>query len=194
MNSTDADRNAVGQRVSEFVRATETAAPDLTKDDFAALKSDEGRERFAAVLGELATTKFVDASEALIGNQGDQVEGILQGAGGSPGLGDYILRAFHQRICTNKEVSDDLRKELERIEKSGIKITSPSAAGILGGTGVTVTILVASAISGPLAAVLAPLAGGVALLILVIGLDGFCAWLPNKNPLLRAAPEDRPRG
>jgi hypothetical protein len=177
MNSTDRESNAIAQRASEFVKAVETTDPDLTMGDFGALKSDEGRERFAAVLGQLASTKFVDASEALIANEGDEGEAVLHAAGGSPGLGHYILRAFHKRICTNEKISTELRKELERLDKSGVKITTPTAAGICGGGAATVTILIATAVSGPLAAVLAPFAGGVTLLILVCGLDGFCSWI-----------------
>ena len=181
MNSTDRQSQAIAKRASEFVKAAEAADPDLTVDDFAALNSDEGRERFATVLGQLASSKFVDASEALIANEGDKGEAVLHAAGGSPGLGHYVLRAFHKRICTNQKISAELRKELERLNKSGIKITTPTAAGICGGGAATVTILIATAVSGPLAAVLAPFAGGVTLLILVCGLDGFCSWISKKE-------------
>jgi hypothetical protein len=182
MDLTDAEKRTVARRASEFVKAAEATDPYLTKDDFALLKTDEGREHFAAVLGELAATKFVVASEALIGNEGDRAEGILHGAaGGGPGLGHYVLRAFHKRICTNEKVSEDLRKELDRLAKSGVKITSPSAAGICGGAAATIVILVAGSVSGPLAAVLAPFAGGVTLLIMVCGIDGFCAWLSSNS-------------
>ncbi len=180
MDVSDTDRKVVGQKASEFVKAAEAAAPHLARDDFDALNSEEGRESFAAVLGELASTKFLAASEVLIANEGGQAEGVLHGAGGGgAGLGHYVLRAFHQRICTNAKVSAELRQELDRLAAAGVKITTPTAAGICGGAAATVTILVASAVSGPLVAVLAPLAGAVTLLILVCGIDGFCGWLPN---------------
>jgi hypothetical protein len=177
MDFTDVDRTTIGRRASEFVRATEAADPDLAVNDFAALNSDEGRDRFVAVLGRLASTKYVSASETLIANQGDQAEGMLHGVTGGAGLGHYILRAFHQSICTNEKLSADLGEELEKLQKAGVKITTPTAAGICGGAAATVTVLVAGSLSGVLAAVLAPFAGGVTLLILVCGIKGFCEWL-----------------
>jgi len=139
------------------------------------------RERYLSVLGQLAGTTFSDAAETLLQAEGEQTEAVLQSTGGSTGLGHFIVRAFQKRICGNAEISAELRQELEKLEKGGIKLTTPTAVGISGGLAATVTLLVASAVSGPLVAVLAPLAGGITLLLLVSGVDGFCAWTEKAN-------------
>lgn len=180
MAFSDADKAAAAKGGAQFVQAAQSAAPELKLDD--TLKADAAaKAQYVAVLGQLASSTFADAAETLRQAEGETSEAALQSAGGGAGLGHFIIRAFQKRICGNAGISAELKKELDKLEKSGIKLTTPTAAGITGGIAATVTLLVASAISGPLVAVLAPLAGGITLLLLVTGVDGFCAWTADAD-------------
>jgi hypothetical protein len=76
-----------------------------------------------------------------------------------------------------------LRDENGRIcvKEHGLDI-NPTAAGISGSAATAVAVSVGTLIGGgTLAIVLAPLAGSVALLLLLVGVDTFCGWAASKD-------------
>ena len=117
------------------------------------------------------------------------MEAVLHG-GGDENLGMHILRAFQRRLCGNAQISEQLRKELKKLEGSSIKLTSPTAEALSVGAAASVTLLIGSVLTGPFAVVVAPLAGGISLLVIQSGIDGFCGWAQRATTA--AAPSSSP--
>ena len=91
-------------------------------------------------------------------------------------LGKFIFEAFRDRICVDPKTSKALRDALAKAGKQGVKIMDPTTANLSVGAASLVAVAVASLLPATIAAVGAPVIGGVTLLILQIGLDGFCRW------------------
>jgi hypothetical protein len=127
-------------------------------------------------LGQLATSRFSDSLQALIEEEPDLGAGFLQSGDGGASIGHFVLKAFQKRLC-NPTTEAELKAEIDRVrEKHKLEI-NPTAAGISGGAATAVALAVGTLIgSGPLTIVLAPLAGSVALLLLLVGVDAFCGW------------------
>jgi hypothetical protein len=128
-------------------------------------------------LGDISQTSFADAVSTLASTEGDDSRvGSLQAAGDRRNIGSYIVKAFQKRICGNPEVTEEIKKALAEAQKQGATLTTPTATGITASVATLVTISILTAFGGPIAVVVAPLAGGVALLVMQSGLDGFCEW------------------
>jgi hypothetical protein len=137
--------------------------------------------QYTETLGQLATTSFSDALQSLLEEETDTDAGLLQSADGGSSIGHFILRAFQKRLC-NPVAEADLKVELEKIRKEQKLDMNPTAAGISGGAATAVALSVGTLIGGgALAVVLAPLAGSVALLLLLVGVDTFCGWAASKD-------------
>jgi hypothetical protein len=91
-------------------------------------------------------------------------------------LGKFIFEAFRQRICGNPKMSVVVRAAVQEARKSGVKLVEPTAAHISVGVASAIAVAVASVLTPTLAAVASPVVGGIALLIMQVGVDGFCAW------------------
>ncbi len=161
-----------------FVQELQKSEPELMgkvpQDDAAFLGE------YTKSLGQLATTKFSDAVQSLLEDE-DQEAGFLQSGDGGASIGHFVLRAFQKRLC-NPIAEADLKAELKKVrQEHGVDI-NPTAAGISGGAATAVALTVESLIGGgAIAVVLAPLAGSVALLLLLVGVDTFCSWAASKE-------------
>ena len=91
-------------------------------------------------------------------------------------LGKFIFEAFHERICGNPQASAAVKKAIQEARKVGVRVTEPTTIHLSVGLASTVAVAVANVMTPALAAVAAPVIGGVALLLLQIGVDGFCKW------------------
>lgn len=99
----------------------------------------------------------------------------------------WVIHGSHRAYClARSEIANEgdegeallhaTKAQQERREDG-----NPTAAGICGDGSATVTILLATAVSGPLAAVLAPFVGGVTLLVLVCGPMDLAVGYQNRN-------------
>lgn len=91
-------------------------------------------------------------------------------------LGKFIFEAFRKRICGDPKMSAVLRVAVQEAQKAGVKLVEPTAAGISVGVASVIAVAVASSLTPTLAAVASPVIGGIALLIMQVGVEGFCAW------------------
>ncbi len=91
-------------------------------------------------------------------------------------LGKFVFEAFRKRICGDSAASKPLRDALAEAKKAGLNITTPTASSLSVGIAGTVSVAVAGLMPAAVVAVGAPVIGGVVLLLLQIGIDGFCAW------------------
>jgi hypothetical protein len=183
---TETERRQIEAGSGRFLEEVQKVAPDLVKAGLAAARdpSFSGAafiDQYAVTLGQLADTTFSNAAQTLLQEESDPEAVALQSAGvGGPRLGSFVLRAFRKRLC-NPDSAANLKGEIEKAKKEhGFDIT-PTATGISTGAATAVAIAIGSLITGPLAVVLAPLAGAVALLLLLVGVDTFCGWAGSKE-------------
>jgi hypothetical protein len=169
-----------------FADELRSASPDLftASQPVASMpirKDDTFFDEFSATVGQLATTKFSDSLQSLMENDDDGDGGALLSSDGGKSIGFFIMRAFQKRLC-NPQSEADLKAQIDTIKSAHGLDINPSAAGISGGASTAVAIAVGTMIgSGPLAVVLAPLAGAVAWLLLLVGVDTFCGWAASKG-------------
>jgi hypothetical protein len=88
-------------------------------------------------------------------------------------LGKFIFESFRNRICDDPKTSAAIRTA---IKEAGVKLITPTTASISVGLASVIAVAIASALTPAMAAVASPVIGGIALLIMQIGVDGFCAW------------------
>jgi hypothetical protein len=91
-------------------------------------------------------------------------------------LGKAVFQAFRERICGDPKTSAVVRAAVAEAKKSGVKLIDPSTASLSVGVASVIAVAVASILPAALAAVASPVIGGVALLLMQVGVDGFCAW------------------
>lgn len=167
-----------------FIRELQKAAPGILTEGEKVLKAPSTDPaflgRYTQNLGQLATTKFSDAVQSLL-EEDEQDAGLLQSGDDGATIGHFVLRAFQRRLC-NPTAEGELKAEIEKVRKEHGLDLNPTAAGISGGAATAVALSVGSLIGGgALAVVLAPLAGSVALLLLLVGTDAFCQWAASKK-------------
>lgn len=104
-------------------------------------------------------------------------------------LGKFIFQAFRKRICGDPKTSKVVRDALASAKKSGVKLMDPTTANIAVGLASTVAVAVASVLPATIAAVGAPVIGAIALLLLQVGVDGFCEW--SRQVIEEAEKQDR---
>jgi hypothetical protein len=92
------------------------------------------------------------------------------------GLAKFILQAFRDRICGNPVASKALNDAIKQAKKAGVDLTTPTTAHLSVGLAATVAVSVASLMPAAVAAVGAPVIGGIALLLIHVGVKGFCEW------------------
>ena len=93
-----------------------------------------------------------------------------------PSLGKFIFEAFRKRICGDPKVSAVVRAAVQEANKSGVNLVEPTVARISVGVASVIAVSVASVLTPTLAAVASPVVGGIALLIMQVGVEGFCEW------------------
>ena len=136
-------------------------------------------EHYTKSVGQLATAHFSDAVQGLL-EEDDFDVGSLQSGDDGASIGHFVLRAFRKRLC-NPTAEADLRQELQKVRKEHGLDINPTAAGISSSAATAIALSVGTIMGGgPLAVVLAPLAGSVALLLLLVGVDTFCDWAKDK--------------
>jgi endonuclease G, mitochondrial len=91
-------------------------------------------------------------------------------------LGKFIFDAFRKRICGDPKASAAVRDAIKKAKKAGVTLVEPTAAHISVGAASVIAVAVASVLTPTLAVVASPVIGGIALLIMQVGVDGFCAW------------------
>jgi hypothetical protein len=91
-------------------------------------------------------------------------------------LGKSIFEAFRKRICGNDKASKALSKAIAEAKKAGINLVDPTTAKLSVGLASVVAVAGASLCPPALAAVSAPVVGGIALLLIQVGVEGFCEW------------------
>lgn len=106
----------------------------------------------------------------------DEAFGMLTYYKYESSLGKFVFEAFRDRICGDARTSKAVRDAIAQAKKAGVSLTNPNTAALSVGAASLVAVTVAAHMSPMLAAVGAPVIGGVALLILQIGVDGFCRW------------------
>jgi hypothetical protein len=87
------------------------------------------------------------------------------------GVAQYLLRSTRRYICANKDTRNEIKTVMDEAKNQGI-VNPQSLISYAGGavSGIIVT-------SVPYGAAFAPLAGGITILILMIGMDAFCDWV-----------------
>jgi hypothetical protein len=180
-----AERQQVAAGALAFVQELQKTAPGMLEGASASGASDRADAGFLGqyteTLGQLATTSFSEALQSLVEEEADARAGFLQSADSGASIGFFILRAFRKRLC-NPAAEADLKAEIDKIRKEHKLDMNPTAAGISGGAATAVALSVGTLIGGgALAVVLAPLAGSIALLLLLVGVDAFCDWAASKN-------------
>jgi len=108
-------------------------------------------------------------------------------------LGEHIFRAFRRYVCAKPAHQKAVKLALQTAEKPGSTATLPLSMDAMKiQAASTVAVAVAHAMPLAVAACAAPLIGGLAFLLLEVGLDGFCSWSSSleKNDALRAAEEE----
>jgi hypothetical protein len=91
-------------------------------------------------------------------------------------LGKFIFQAFRNRLCGDPKASAVVRSALKEARKAGVNLVEPTAANISVGVASVIAVAIASVLTPALAAVASPVIGGIALLVMQVGLDGFCSW------------------
>jgi hypothetical protein len=109
-------------------------------------------------------------------------------------LGKYLIEAFRKRICGDVAISKRMRAALKEARDSGIALPAPSAAGISVAGAKIVGNVVRELLPYSIAGLVGGLATGIALLLIQVGLDGYCGWWldQTKAPARRAS--SRPKG
>ena len=119
--------------------------------------------------------------QSLLEEEDDEDTAFLQSGDGGSSVGFFVLKAFRKRLC-NPIAEADLKAEIDKVRKEHGLDINPTAAGISGGAATAVALFIGTLIGGgALAVVLAPLAGSVALLLLLVGVDAFCGWAASKD-------------
>jgi hypothetical protein len=108
------------------------------------------------------------------------------------GLGRKMLDAFHNRICGSAETSQAVKDAIKKAEEEGHKLADPTVNGISVGAASVVAVAIGSLFAAPVAAVAAPVIGGVALLLMQVGVEGFCDWSKDK-PASKPKPTPKPK-
>jgi hypothetical protein len=90
-------------------------------------------------------------------------------------LGKAVFQAFRARICDPK-TSAVVRAAVAEAKKSGVKLIDPTTASLSVGVASVVAVAVASVLPAALAAAASPVIGGIALLLIQVGVEGFCTW------------------
>ena len=178
------ERREVEAGAMAFVREFQRTAPGILRQGESALKVSQPDAVFLGQytenLGRLATRSFSDAVQSLLEEDSQDV-GILQSDDDGLSIGHFILGAFQKRLC-NPIAEAELKAELQKVRKERGLDINPTAAGISSSAATAVALSVGTLIGGgALAVVLAPLAGSVALLLLLVGVDAFCDWAADKN-------------
>jgi hypothetical protein len=166
-----------------FVQELHKTAPGILVEGAATFGNADAAflQQYTESLGQLATTKFSAAVQSLLEEEGDADTGSLQSEDGGSSIGHFVLKAFQKRLC-NPIAEADLKAEIAKVRKEHGFDINPTAAGISGSAATAVALSVGTLIGGgALAVVLAPLAGSVALLLLLVGVDTFCGWAAGKN-------------
>lgn len=91
-------------------------------------------------------------------------------------LGKYVFEAFRDRICGNEHNSKVVRDAIAHAKTVGVTLTEPTVAGLSVGAASVVAVAVASVLPAMLVAVGAPVIGGITLLLIQTGVEGFCRW------------------
>ena len=105
-------------------------------------------------------------------------------------LGKFLFRAFHERICGDEKTSKAVADAIKRAKAAGVDLSDPTATGISVGLASIVAVAIAPLLPAALAVVAAPVLGGLALLLLQVGVKGFCDWTEQLDEPLRAAEEE----
>ena len=136
----------------------------------------QDRRKYVELVGELTAAHFPSALDTLISTdaEGETLESIQ--SGGSQNVGRYVIRAFQKRLCGNATVSKGLRKALKDAKAQGVQVVNPTANQLSMATATAISLIIATTFAGPIAVAVAPLIGGVTLLIMLCGFDVFCAW------------------
>ena len=170
---TDSETNDAVTNVQEFfsVLMGSDSAPDMLP--IFPIETDE----FVGKIGDLAGNSFPDSLSTLASlEEGAHSDVTIQSLGSNRNIGVFIIKAFRKTICANASVSKEIKAALDEAKKQGATVATPTAAGITSQAAVAVTIAILSGFSGPVAVAIAPLAGGVALLMMQVGIEGFCMW------------------
>ena len=104
-------------------------------------------------------------------------------------LGKFIFEAFRKRICGNARLSKTVKDAVAAAKASGINLMDPTIANISGGLAATVALAVGAALPTSIAVVGAPVIGTIALLLLQVGVEGFCEW--SRQVIEEADAQDR---
>jgi hypothetical protein len=91
-------------------------------------------------------------------------------------LGKFLLEAFRDRICGDARTTKAVREAIIQAKKTGVRLTDPTAAGLSVATATFVATAVAHLLPTALAFTGGPLVGTIALLLMQVGIDGFCRW------------------
>jgi hypothetical protein len=91
-------------------------------------------------------------------------------------LGRSIFDAFRRRICGDEKASTALKKAIAEAKKAGINLVDPTTTKLSVGLASVVAVSVSSLFPPALATVGAPVVGGIALLLIQVGVEGFCNW------------------
>lgn len=144
---------------------------------------------FIAAGGGRAAVKFKSAGKKA--TKAQHIVAVAATAKTESGLGRKLLNAFHRRICGSAESSQAVKDAIKKAEQEGHRLTDPTVNGISVGAATIVGAAVGTLLTGALAAVAAPVVGGVALLLMQVGVEGFCDW-SNEKPKPKPKPSAKP--
>jgi hypothetical protein len=91
-------------------------------------------------------------------------------------LGKFVFEAFRDRICGDPRATKVVRHAIAQAKHAGIRLTDPTVTSLTVGVASSISVAIAGFLSPALAAVAAPVVGGLSLLMMQVGVDGFCRW------------------
>jgi len=106
------------------------------------------------------------------------ITSFVSDAAGESVLSVYVLKAIEKYLCGNAEAKEKVKKALEEAQKQGVELVSPMPENLIPAAGLGVCAIVTASI--PFGPALGPLAGGITILLLNIGLESFCEWTKDK--------------
>jgi hypothetical protein len=124
---------------------------------------------------------------------------LLQAAKYESRLGEHIFKAFRRYLCDGgpnaKSIEEAVGKAKKKVPakiktKSGLKRADLTVGGMKVQAASLIAFAVAHALPTSLAIYATPLVGGMAFMLLEVGLEGFCGWSAEMQKTSQASEEE----
>jgi hypothetical protein len=102
-----------------------------------------------------------------------------------------LLRSIHQHVCGNETAKANIEEGIEEARRQGVSLTNPTPQALIPSAGLGVCGIIMTSV--PFGPFLGPLAGGLTIMVLNVGIDTFCTWLGQRLTALRRVEEQEQR-